>query len=114
MDALITLHSQQFSAQEFCDLLSSELADAQDISLEVKRFRSPETAVLVAIVGAAGTGLGALITGLLRLAIQKKSNTVVIQGRHGRRIEVPVNCPSNKLEEYVKLAKDFDIDRIEL
>jgi hypothetical protein len=114
MEPYISLYADDLSSKALCDLLSPELLDAPDVRLEVRQFRSPETAILVAIVGAVGTGLGALIAGILKVAAQKGTSKVVLQGRSGRRVEVPANCPSDKIEEYVRLAKELDVGRIEL
>ena|SRR5271157_1253569 len=82
------------------------------IRFRVERTRSAEAALLVAIVGAAGTGLGALITGILKLAAEKGSRRIIIQGKSGRRIELPADSPTTDIERIVVAAKDLDIDRI--
>jgi hypothetical protein len=61
-----------------------------------------------------GTGLVALVTGILKVAAQKGSASIVLQGRSGRRVEVPANTPLHEIGEYVQLAKQLDIERIEL
>jgi hypothetical protein len=114
MEPYITLNSKDLSPEALRDLLAPEVAQVTHIHLEIRRFRLPETAVLIAIVGSIGTGLGALITGVLKVAAQKGASTVVLQGRSGRKVEVPANTPLDKIGEYVQLAKQLDVERIEL
>lgn len=76
-------------------------------------FKSLETNVVVAIVSASSAALGALITGLLNVAAQGRSKKIVIE-RNGTRIEVPVDCPAEKVKEYVELLKELDIVKIEV
>lgn len=110
----ISIYSDLCRPETLLTLLEAEIPKNPTIRLEVKRSRSVETAVLVALVGVVGTGLGALITGLLKVAEQKRANRVVLQGRSGRRLEIPVGVPPETITEYVRVAKELDIDRIEL
>jgi hypothetical protein len=114
MEPYITLHSQHFSAEDLAQSIALALTNTADVRLEVKQFRAVETAVLVAIVGALGTGIGALITGILKVATERGKTSIVLQGRSGWRVEVPADCPQEKLAEYVEIAKSNDIGRIEI
>jgi len=113
MELRVKVNSKYLSPQTLRDLLASEVSQETDIHLEIKSFRSLDPAVLVAVVGSIGTGLGALVTGILKVAAQKGSATIMLQGRSGRRIEVPANTPPDKISEYIQLAKQLDIERIE-
>lgn len=110
----ISIYSDLCRPETLLTLLETEIPENSTIHLEVKRSRSLETTVLVALVGVVGTGLGALITGLLKVAEKKSANRVVVQGRSGRRLEIPAGVPRETISEYVRLAKELDIDRIEL
>ncbi len=114
MEDYITIHSKQQEPEALEVLLTSELAQDADIRLEIRRSRALETAVLIAIVGSVGAAVGALISGLLKITAQKGESKIVIQGRSGRKVEVPANTPDDKLAEYVKLAEQLDIERIEI
>lgn len=114
MGTHITVHSQRFSAIELHQHLAPTLSNTEDARLEVKRFRSTESTILVAAVGALGTGLGALITGILKVAAQKGVSKIILQGHTGWRVEVPADCPPKKIVEYVELAKSNEISRIEV
>jgi hypothetical protein len=113
MEQRIKVSSKHLTPQMLKDLLASEVSQEADIRLEIKRFRSLDAGVLVAFFGSIGVGLEALVAGIFKVAGQKGSATIVIQGRSGRRIEVPANTPPDKIKEYVELAKQLDIERIE-
>lgn len=77
------------------------------------QFRSAETAVLVAVVGLAGTGLGALITGLLNLAATKRSAFIEIKGADWS-VRVPAETPKEKLHEIIGIARTKSLTQIQL
>jgi len=83
-----------------------------EIALELEEMRGIDTAVLVAIVGAAGTAVGALIGGVLNFAAKKGAQQIIIQGKNGRKLEIPVDTSEDRLAELVAAAKDLDVDRI--
>ncbi len=79
----------------------------------VDDFLPSEPEVLVAIIGGSTALLGVLLGGLLKVVASTKTRNVVIQGRSGRRVEIPADTPAEKLDEYVAKAKDLDLDRID-
>lgn len=111
MATSISIHSELVTADVIRQSLSAQ-CEADGIRLRVEKTRSAEAALLIAIVGAAGTGLGALITGILKLAAEKGSRRIIIQGKSGRRIELPADAPTAEIERIVIAAKDLDVDRI--
>jgi len=83
------------------------------INLEpILRVRGMDPTILVAVVGAAGAGLGALISGLLAVARQSKTKKVIIQGRQGSRLEIPVDTPPDKVDYWIDKLREIDADRI--
>jgi hypothetical protein len=95
--------------------LESELRpfiETADVRLRLEQTRSAEMAVLTAIVGAGGTALGALISGLLKLATQKGARNLVVHGRSGRKIEFPADTTPDRIAELVELARELDVDKI--
>lgn len=64
MDISITWSSQDESP-DLQGLLAPELSQTADVHLELRRFRAAETALLVAVVGTLGTGLGMALVFLL-------------------------------------------------
>jgi hypothetical protein len=112
--SFVVIKSKHLKAQTVQRLLAAELESAPDVHLELKLFRSAETAVLVAIVGSIGTGLGALITGILKVAADRHTGKIVLQGRSGRKVEFPADIPINQVNAYIQLAKELDVEQIEL
>ena len=75
---------------------------------------SPETIVLVAVVGAVGSGLAALLTGLLQLVKQRASQKILIQSRNGTRLEVPASTPIADIDSLIEKIREMDIERIDV
>jgi hypothetical protein len=104
------------------DVITAKLEHIEDLQLRASKlkeanitpYRTIEPTVVVAIVSTTGVALGALITGLLGLASQAHGKKIVIQTQRGTRIEVPINCPKEKVQEYIDLLKDLETARIEL
>jgi hypothetical protein len=84
------------------------------IESERSRFRTLDPSVLVAIVGVSGTALGSVVTGLLKIAQDKKSQKIVIQSKDGAKLEVPSDTPSERIEELVKKLRMMDAPHIYL
>lgn len=99
-------------------LLQSELNDGEGVELKVVKpkinTRAGDVSVLVAIVGAVGAALGALLTGLLKISEQKKAKSIIIVGKSGRRVEAPVDLPPERLRELIELCHELDIEKIVL
>ena len=63
----------------------------------------------VATIAVAGIGvLSSLLTALSVFLSARRSGTIVLVGKSGRRIEVPRGTPENQLERYIALAKGLD------
>jgi hypothetical protein len=75
--------------------------------------RSIETAVLVALIGAAGTGLGTLLTGVLQLAREKFASKIIVQTEKGR-IEVPANLPLDQLDKLLDRVKRLESSEVNI
>ncbi|HKC63105.1 MAG TPA: hypothetical protein VKB86_05680 [Pyrinomonadaceae bacterium] len=113
----IIISSQHLEAD---DVIKS-ISHIKDIEIRVnpkeadkEPFRTLEATVIVAIVSAAGVGLGALIGGILSVAAQAQNKKIVIQTQRGTRIEVPVDCSKEKVQDYVEMLKDLETARIEI
>jgi hypothetical protein len=78
------------------------------------RFRGVEPTLLVAIVGAAGTALGTLVSGLLQIARETHSAKIIVQAKDGRRVECPADMPSEKVKELVELMREMDSPTVRL
>jgi len=77
------------------------------------RYRSPDSTTLVALVGLAGTGLGALINGLLNVAAQKHSAHVEISGENWS-IKVPVSMSVIERDQLIEKAKSQSVKSIRI
>lgn len=110
MSSRVLVHSDLMSSESIAASLSA-VAGAE-FHITIERTRSVEAAVLVAIVGAAGTALGALITGILKLANERSVQRVVVQGSSGRRIEIPAGLPQTEVDKLIALAKEIDVNKI--
>jgi hypothetical protein len=69
-----------------------------------KPSRVLQPAVLVAIVGAAGTALGALITGLLALAKERKVGVISVSAG-GVTISMPQNASVEQVQRVLELIR---------
>ena len=85
-----------------------------EMTMPFPRPRGDDPSILMALVGTAGTALGALIGGILRVMERTKQKKLVIKGRSGREIEVIGDVSRSELEQFVTIAKDLDVERIEI
>lgn len=77
-------------------------------------FRNIDPIVLVAIVGAIGTGLGALLTGLLQIAQQSTGKKIILQTQSGSRLEVPANISPKDLDILIEKLKKLESTTIKI
>jgi hypothetical protein len=111
----ITLDSERLKPEELKRLLEGQLDPNDDqIVLDVRKreliFRGLDPNVLVAIVAAAGTALGALITGVVEVAKQTSAKTIVIQSKNGSKLEFPAHMPSEEIDKLIEKVKKLDED----
>ena len=90
------------------DLLKSraeELCEGKaeiHVQSERPRFRSPDPPVLVALIAAAASILGALIMAVLTLAKERGIGQIVVSVGD-TKVEMPANAPIEKVKELVDL-----------
>jgi hypothetical protein len=70
--------------------------------------------ILVAVVGAAGTALGALIGGLLKVAQQSGSKMIVVETRDGDRLEFPANFAPDQIDMLIKKVKALRTEKLSI
>lgn len=110
----LEITSESKSPQELRDLLETQLDwDDSYGTLEVRvltRNMLADPAVVVAIVGAAGTVLGALIAGLLQIP----QGEIMLQTKNGDIIKVPRGTSLKKIDQLIqKLDKMSDgVERV--
>ena len=118
MEIQIALNSESKTVHELKKLLEADPAFASaDLHLELKtakaKYRSIDPTILVALVGAAGTGLGALITGLLQVGQQISAKKIVLEAPGGQKLEVPANTPADQVDHLLdRLGQMGEVKKI--
>ena len=110
MEITIVADPELISVQDLKTHLENQSAlDREHITFAIpQKFAGIDPAVVVALLGATGTVVSALVTALLALEQQSRSGRVVIQTERGQRIEIPVDTPIEKLEEIIAQLKELD------
>jgi hypothetical protein len=72
------------------------------------RTRGLEPTLLVAVVGAAGAGLGTLIAGLFQVLREKSAKRIVIQAANGKRMEFPAGLSEADINMLVEKLQMLD------
>lgn len=80
---------------------------------KTSRYRGVDPTVLVALVGVAGTALGALVTGLLKIASQKFDGCLELSGKDWS-VKVPTTVTHDELKKLIELAQSQAIEKIEI
>lgn len=78
------------------------------------RLRGIEPTVLVAVVGATGAGLGALIAGLFQFLQRRSAKTIIMQTASGERLEFPADMKSEEIDLLIEKLKNLDMRKITL
>jgi hypothetical protein len=110
------IYGEALSSQELKERLENDLKRVEaPVGLELRedtfRVRNVDPMVLVALVGVAGTGLGALITGLFKIAEETRNETIVLQGKDFR-LEIPANTSMEKLDQLIEKLKAMNTGQI--
>ncbi|WP_323972176.1 hypothetical protein [Aeromonas hydrophila] len=109
----IKLETRVSSQAHLASLLKGVLpAEVRIMHKGTKTFRGVDPTVLVAVVGAGGTVVGALITGLLSVLAQARAKSIIVVGKSGWRVEVPSTMTSSDLHSLIDEAKELDIEKI--
>ena len=117
MTASIEITSRYIKAAELKQRLEAEQSNAAEVSFHIhgkpSRFRGGDPSVLIALVGLAGGGLGALITGLMNIAAQRQGSYVELKGPDWS-VKVPANTTPDELNKMVEMAKSKHVTHIQL
>lgn len=89
-------------------------ADALNLMESSAPLTVVDSGIVVAIVAAAGAGIGSLISGLLQLAKQSATNKIVLQTKDGTRLEVPVNVSAEELDRLIVKLCDIEKERVRI
>lgn len=111
----LSISSHKYSREKIKTVLtkwdSSWQAHEQDIGI---RSRGLDPTILVAIVGATGTGIGSLIVGLFQLVSGQKDEKIVLRSSKGATIEFPANLSSQKLDELILRLNQLEEDKYQI
>lgn len=117
MTTSIEIKSRYMKAAELKRKLEEEQSNAPEVSLHIhgksSRFRGGDPNVLIALVGLAGGGLGALINGLMNIAAQRQGSYIELTGPDWS-VRVPANTPPDELNKMVEIARSKHVTHIEL
>ena len=116
--------SEDHSAEELNKLMKNQDTAEAGFELAIEEepegTRSLDPTVLVALIGGGATVLSTVITGVLSslLAVyknskEKDSRQIVLKGKNGRELSIPADTPTEKIQEYMKLLKELEIDELE-
>ena len=112
----IVIDCRLASHEEIRHILSTQLKSeniTQDkVKLEIKQLRGVEPSILIALISSTGLVLTTLIGCVMKLALSKNAQKIVIQGKDGERVEVPADTSENKLDSYIRKAQEISINRI--
>lgn len=118
MTAKVTFVTELTSIPELEHMLSENIEQDAPIDLQRQQkpllFRGGENEILLAIISSLSLGLGALITGILKVVVQLKANKIMIKSKSGATIEVPSDFDLKKIGELVEEIKKLDEKNIDL
>ena len=120
MEIQIAVTSNSKPIEELKKSLETQLdPSGSDVKLELrtpkKKYRSIDPTILVAVVGAASAGLGALITGLLQVGQQMAARKIVLEGQGGSKLEVPANTSFEKIDQLLERVNQMgEVKKISL
>jgi hypothetical protein len=119
MEIQIALTSTSKSLEELKEALQSQPGFiGSEAQLEIKpppkkKFRSIDPTLVVAIVGAAGPALAALITGLFQFGQKIAAKKYVLETHDGNKLEVPANTSAEEIGKLLKnLGQMSDVKKI--
>jgi len=110
LEIKIILNSEDIGQMEFKELLKKQLAlNNINVVLEIRKnrpiLRGIDPTILVALVGTLGTGLGALITGILQVLKQTAMQKIIIQTENGSKFDIPADMSPEKLDILIEKIK---------
>lgn len=119
MDVTIQINSKSVHPSELKSWLESQPGwNNGGVTLHLKertaKVRGLDPIVLVAIVSAASTALGALITGLFQWLHQSSSRRIVIESASGDRLEFPADLKPEEIDALIERVGKLGLKRITL
>jgi len=118
MQALVQISCDYLNAVELqkeLDSYNQAGADAFELQLRKtpSRWRGVDQNILLALVSLASGSLGALITGMLKIAEKKQDSYIELHGDNWS-VKVPSGTPHSEIKKYVALAKSKTIKEVKI
>lgn len=118
MHTKIQITSSSENLKDLMLRLNAYRVDATEYTLKYKRILSRyrgavDTGVLIAVVGLAGTGLAALITGIFTVLAEKHRAYVEISGKDWS-FKGSASMPAEERDRLIEQAKTQGIKKIEI
>lgn len=101
---------QHFSAEK--KKSNPEIQFTEEDPFTVSRGIDPT--ILVALVGAGSTVLGALITGLFQLMQKNGGKSITIETKNGSKLTYPADYPIEKLDAAKQLLQEMDAEPVKI
>ena len=112
----VEVAAQAFTSGELKQRFELEADLTQQISFSLRekgpKTRAVDPTILVAVVGAGGTALGALITGVLRIAGELKAGKISLQDKSGRKLKFPANSDPQNIQQLIQLLHSLEQPKI--
>jgi hypothetical protein len=111
----VSIISHKYPREKIRTVLTEWDSSWQEHEQDVgSQARGLEPTVLVAIVGAVGTGIGGLISGLFQLISGRKDEKIVLRSSKGATLEFPANLSSQKLDELILKLNQLEEDKYQI
>lgn len=112
MDIRLHIESKSLPLREIRESLeaTSEWSDS-GVTLTLQSKLRSDPAVLVAIISVAGTGLTALVAGLLQMVKRRAEQKIVLEGKHCR-LEIPADTPKEEIDRLIEKVEQLGCDKI--
>jgi hypothetical protein len=112
----LSISSHKYSYEQIQNILKRDDSSLQTYKKKAGGHSrgSLEPTVIVAVVGATGTVVGALIAGLFQLINGKKGEKILFRSSQGATIEFPANLSPHELEEKIQKLKHLDDDKYQI
>ena len=114
MNKEVVIESNSASPEELRQRLESDVKGAHFETRDTgtKTRDGASQTVLVAVIGAAGPLLGALITAVFQYFTSKKSNRKIVIESDGVRLEAPADLSARKLKSLITRLERAEKTRI--
>lgn len=118
MHTKIQITSSSENLKDLMQQLNAYQIDAAEYTLRYERIPARyrgavDTGMLIALVGLAGTGLAALITGIFTVLAEKHRAYVEISGKDWS-FKGPASMPAEERDRLIEQARSQDIKKIEI